>query len=271
VAAFVVAVALAGAYAVKGRRASAGDAGGSSTQNMKMAVLMSRDDVDQCVLSSDGRYLAYVTAAEEKTSLNVRQVRTGGDVRILPPQEFPVRGISFSPDGDYVYYLNQDPVSPSYSALFQVPSLGGAPRKVFFDVDTAATFSPDGSRLCFRRGKPDVKADTLVVGELATGKDRELLRIAAPVNFASSPAWAPDGKSVAVALQRRRRGPQHFGRSHRRRKRSSGDGRPRPLPFVFMDSLAWLPGGCGDRVRQPRRISGPPDLPYRLPGRGPAD
>jgi Tol biopolymer transport system component len=194
-AAVLVVTGLVGGYVVMSRRGPA--VGGAAAPDMKMTVLMSRDDLQEVVISSDGRYLAYVTSAEEKTSLNVRQVRTGGDVRILPPQEFRIRGISFSPDGDYVYYLNEDPVSPSYSALFQVPSLGGTPRKVFFDVDTAASFSPDGSRVCFRRGAPNLNADTLVIGDLGTGKDRELARVTTPVQFVSAPAWSPDGQRIA--------------------------------------------------------------------------
>jgi Tol biopolymer transport system component len=122
-------------------------------------------------------------------------------VTILPPQEYAIRGVSFSPDGDYLYYLNQDPGSPNYSALFQVPSLGGTPRKVAFDVDTAAQLSPDGSRICFRRGRPQDKVDTLVIADLASGKERELVRIAVPEYFNSAPWWSPDGRRVAIALQ----------------------------------------------------------------------
>ena len=232
---------VAGGYFLLGHRASTGPGSGPAAPDMKMRVLMSRDDIEEFVLSSDGRYLAYVTSEAGKTSLNVRQVRTGGDVRILPPQEFAIRGVSFSPDGDYLYYLNQDPVSASYSALFQVPSLGGTPRKVFFDVDTAAGVSPDGSRLCFRRGKPDVKSDTLVVGDLQTGKDRELIRIALPENFVSAPAWSPDGKLVAVAVQTvaggfRTRISVIDVESGSRETLGSE-------PFTFADSPAWLPDG----------------------------
>ena len=237
----VLVAVLAGGYIVSKNRASTAGGAAASAPDMKMTVLMSRDDIGESVLSSDGRYLAYVTSAEEKTSLNVRQVRTGGDVRILPPQEFLIRGVSFSPDGDYVYYLNQDPVSPSYSALFQVPSLGGTPRKVFFDVDTSAGVSPDGTRLCFRRGMPHLKSDTLVVGEPATGKDRELARVAFPVNFATSPAWSPDGKRVAVAVQSTEAGIRISVwvidvESGRRETVGSKS-------FSTMDSLAWLPEG----------------------------
>jgi len=241
VAAGLLVAGFAGAYLVMGHRRSAGNGAKAGVPDMKMTVLMSRDDINEFVLSSDGRYLAYVASAEEKTSLNVRQVRTGGEVRILPPQEYQIRGISFSPDGDYVYYLNQDPNSPSYSALFQVPSLGGTPRKIFFDVDTAAHFSPDGLRACFRRGKPDVQSDTLVVGDVQTGKDRELLRVPAPENFNSAPVWSPDGTRVAVAVQDTK------GGFKTKVSVIEVDGGRRETigseTFNFADSLAWLPDG----------------------------
>ena len=245
--AVLCAAGIAGAYLYMGRRAAPGRDGGRGGEggglDMKMSVLMSRDDIKESVLSGDGRYLAYVTSAEEKTSLNVRQVRTGSDVRILSPQEFAVHGVSFSPDGDYLYYLNQDPVSPNYQALFQVPSLGGTPRKIFFDVDTAACFSPDGSRLCFRRGKPDVKSDTLVIGDLQTGKDRELVRVAIPKSFSSAPSWSPDGKQVAVALQTPEGGLQCSISVIDVESGRETTIQPKPISFFFMGSIAWLPGG----------------------------
>jgi serine/threonine protein kinase/Tol biopolymer transport system component len=243
IAAAVVLVALAaGAWALRGRISAGGAAGVSQgAREMKMSVLMSRDDLGEAVLSSDGRYLAYVTVTEEKTALNVRQVRTGSDVRILPPQEYAIHGVSFSPEGDYLFYLNQDPDSPAYRALFQVPSLGGQPRKVAFDVDTAARVSPDGDRLCFRRNKPDVKADTLIVVELSSGKERELARLAVPENFASAPWWSPDGRRIAVAVQKAEGGLHTWvsviaveGGAQERL-----EGRP----FTFINSLAWLPDG----------------------------
>ena len=38
-------------------------------------------------ISPDGRYVVYALVDGEKQSLNVRQVATGSDVQILPPDE----------------------------------------------------------------------------------------------------------------------------------------------------------------------------------------
>jgi serine/threonine protein kinase len=118
----------AGLYSWMGRSDS-DSASVTASQQMKLSPLMSRNDLKEAVLSGDGRYLAYVTSTGDRTSLDVRQVRTGSDAQVLPPQEFPVRGISFSPDGDYLYFLNRDAASPNYSALYQVASLAGPQRK----------------------------------------------------------------------------------------------------------------------------------------------
>jgi Tol biopolymer transport system component len=77
----------------------------------------------------------------------VRQVATGSDVEVLPARDAALESPSFSPDGNYVFYLTRRPDSPNYRALFQVPSLGGTPRERAFDVDSRASFSPDGKQI----------------------------------------------------------------------------------------------------------------------------
>jgi Tol biopolymer transport system component len=227
-----------GLYGLLGRGSSAGAGGSAGGQDLRMSVLMSRDDLAATALSGDGRYLAYVTVRDRKASLNVRQVRTGSDVVILPDSETRLGGLRFSPDGDYLYYLNRDPASPNYQALFQVASLGGAPRKMIFDVDSAATFSPDGKRIGFRRGKIDIGADTMVVADVDTGKERELLRIKNPETFNADPAWSPDGRTIAVVVQS-----TAGGAKMRLMAVDAESGKSAPIgtrTWLVVDSLGWM-------------------------------
>jgi serine/threonine protein kinase len=256
-----------GLYSLIGRTGSEPSSAPVS-QQMKISTLMSRNDLDEAVLSGDGRYLAYVTSVGDRASLNVRQVRTGSDAQVLPPQEFAFGGISFSPDGDYLYFLNRDPQSPNYSALFQVASLGGTPRKVAFDVDSALTFSPDGKRICFRRGLLG-EGDSLVIAELETGKERELIRIKGPetfdpLNLHASPAWSPDGRRIAMTMASAVGGLHTWiaaidVESGERKNVGS-------QTWLYADSLGWLPDGSaifvsafvlGSRGSQIYRLSFP--------------
>jgi serine/threonine protein kinase len=229
-----------GLFVLSGRGGTDGSAA-STVQDLKMSVLMSRDDLLATTLSGDGRYLAYVTVQDRRTSLNVRQVRTGSDVVILPDSESQITGISFSPDGDYLYYLNRDPKSPNYSALFQVPSLGGTPRKVIFDIDSAAAFSPDGKRACFRRGHIDVGTDSLVVAELEGGKEREILTIRNPEQFVAPPSWSSDGKTVVVAIQSPAGGLK--ARLQAVDVESGKTGQVGTRTWVNVTSVRWMPDG----------------------------
>jgi len=219
---------------------------GAEPQQMRISVLMSRSDLKEAVLSADGRYLAFVASTGDRWSLNVRQVRTGSDAEILAPQAAEIQGIVFSRDGDYLYFRNQDPQYPNYGALFQVASLGGAPRKVAFDVDSAATLSPDGKRFCFRRRLPADNADSLVIVEPEKGLERELIRIARPESFANpfttgAVAWSPDGARIAVAVL------SLTGGAHSRIAVIGVESGKREWvgsqAWLFVDSLGWLPDG----------------------------
>jgi eukaryotic-like serine/threonine-protein kinase len=170
-------------------------------ESVRMNSLMSDSQVSGATLSGDGRYLAYVKGPAGEWSLWVRQIATGSDVQILPPQTDGISGVSFSPDGNYLYYLGRDPVTPDYRALFEVASLGGTSRKRLFDVDTALSFSPDGRRAAFQRGVPQEQKDLLMVVDLQTGEETVLATVVQPENFPFlRPAWSPDGSKIVTLL-----------------------------------------------------------------------
>ena len=56
-------------------------------QGMKISRLTQSGNATNVAISPDGRYVVYVLREGEKQSLNVRQVATGSDVQILPPDE----------------------------------------------------------------------------------------------------------------------------------------------------------------------------------------
>jgi Tol biopolymer transport system component len=209
---------------------------------LRISAISNPGVVNGAAISPDGRYIAYAVTREGKRALWVRQVATGSDVQILPPQDFFVTGLTFSPDGNYLYYQSADPDRDGYNAIFEVPSLGGNPRKRAYDVDSRISFSPDGKQVCFRRGVPQKQEDHLVVLDLSSGKERVLAKATLPVTLAE-PAWAPDGKRIAAIEAR---GGTALGQSVVTFRVE--DGRREPVAknaWVQLNGLAWMPDGKG--------------------------
>jgi len=148
-------------------------------------------------ISSDGRYAAYVVAGDGQ-SLWLRQITTASNVQIVPPSDVRYDAVSFSPDGNYIYYVTY-PAAANIASLYQVPVLGGGPRKLVEDIDTAPTFSKDGATFAFLRGLQAPEATAVMLADASGNNVRELMRRSAPQAFQmDAMAWSPDGSVLAA-------------------------------------------------------------------------
>ena len=196
----VVAAVTFGIYQM--RQAGTPDRAPVPFESMQLTRLTSSGKVTWAAIAPDGKYVAQVLIDDAgHFSMSVRQVATGSDVQVIAPSPLPFSFVTFSPDGNYIYYSQYDSASGTgYGTLFQVPTLGGPPRKLAFDVDTHVTFSPDGKQMAFVRGNPQVgQNDLMVTGSDGTG-ERLLLkyqRLGAPF----SPAWSPDGMKILMPVR----------------------------------------------------------------------
>jgi Tol biopolymer transport system component len=92
--------------------------------------------------SQDGKTLAVA---------RTQDIPTGSDTQILPPTAALYHSLTFSPDGNYVYFSKAGISSQSECDLYRTPVLGGTPQLILRDLDTGITFSPDGRRICSRQ------------------------------------------------------------------------------------------------------------------------
>ena len=167
------------------------------SRQMTLIKLPMTTGVREAAVSPDGKYVATVVVDGGKHSISVRQVINSSEVRIVPAAEEQYRGLVFSPDGNYVYYLKQD---RNTGTLFQVPALGGTARKLIPNVDTPVSFSPNGSQLAFVRRKADVRA-LIIAGSDGTDAKEFLINMQTNIFGISSdlnngPAWSPDGEVI---------------------------------------------------------------------------
>jgi Tol biopolymer transport system component len=63
--------------------------------------------------------------------------------------------LTFSPDGNSVYFVRSRTEIGSFKDLYATPVLGGHARLWARDIDSPVSFSPDGRQFVYTQGFPD--------------------------------------------------------------------------------------------------------------------
>jgi serine/threonine protein kinase len=179
----------------------AGESKNEPFQSIKITRLTTSGKASLAAISPDGKYVVHVVAEGERRSLWTRQVATTSNVMIVPPADVGYRGITFSKDGNYVDYVINGDDNPN-GALFEIPVLGGTPRKILSDLASAVTYSPDGKQLAFVRQFHEVGEEVLMVAN-ADGSGERKLSIRRGDDFfitleGVAPSWSQDGTIIAM-------------------------------------------------------------------------
>jgi Tol biopolymer transport system component len=199
VAAIVVVIATAGAATWWMRGPSEPAAPASRPfDDITLSRLTTTGTAGLAAMSLDGRYVAHVSIREGKQSLWLRQIATTSNVEVVPAEEVRYSGVTFSPDGNHIYYSTYAR-GQNLGILYQIGVLGGGARLVLEDVDTAVSFSPDGRQFAFIRGYPDSGKSGVIVANADGSGARELIARSLPLSFPlEGIAWSPDGRTIAV-------------------------------------------------------------------------
>ena len=143
-------------------------------------------------------YSTFTTTESGQQSLWMRHIATGSNKEILPAAESHYTGMTFSPDGSYLYFVRIEPQRPNIGVLYKIPVLGGNPQKLIDDVDSAVTFSPDGQQMAFVRNSSADANSKLIIAHSDGTNERVLATL--PIPGYNDPAWSPDGKTIAATV-----------------------------------------------------------------------
>ena len=193
VAVLAVVVLATGAYFWSNNRSR-----GFNLQNMKITQVTTTGNARTAALSPDRRYIVYVLRDGEQESLWVQQLATGSHVQILPPEQARFVAVSFTPDGNYVMFVRSDKSTVNFRYLYQMPVLGGTPKQLIRDIDSAPSFSPDGQQFAFVRGILNPPGNQVLIANADGSGEHSLVQRNGFGPGQMNVSWSADGKDLAV-------------------------------------------------------------------------
>jgi Tol biopolymer transport system component len=214
-------------------------------QKMKISRLTTTGKAAVAAISPDGKYVAHAMGGGDQQSLWLRHIVTGSDKEIVPTAGAPYTALTFSPDGNYIYFIRYD----AGGTLYRVPVLGDSIQKLGSDVDSGITFSPDGRQIAYIRGFPE-RDEALLITANADGADEQTLLTKHMADVLASsasdngPAWSPDGEAIAIALRKDEPDGKYWSVMTVRVK----DSAEQQITFEKwpeLGQLAWLSDGSG--------------------------
>jgi serine/threonine protein kinase/Tol biopolymer transport system component len=210
-------------------------------QNMKIARLTTTGKAIEAAISPDGKYVAYVTDDGGEQSIWIKHIVTSSVAQIAPPTPARFSGLTFSLDGNYVYYVRTEETKP-VNMLYQIPVLGGTPKKIIERVHGTITLSPDGSRIAFPRWAPmDFGRKMLIVANTDGSNERELASRKVPEMLVNT-AWSPDGKLIACTVTNSAEG---YALLVGVRADDGAETTVSSKKWISVGRIAWLPDGSG--------------------------
>ncbi len=211
-------------------------------QNFEISQITKNGKSTLAAISPDGKYILSEQRDAGKSSLWLRHVPTNSDTQVIAPEDAIYQSLSFSPDGNYIYFRRAGSGVRDYWVLMRAPVLGGTPQVVIKDIDTGQTFSPDSKRIAFMRANdPDLGKFQLGIAN-ADGSGEKMLAGGPVSDRPQELAWSQNGKQIASV--RSQVGDQ-LSAIELYDTASGQVEKTVPFKDKWLEEQAWLPDGSG--------------------------
>ncbi len=189
----LIAAASYGAYAFLHRAPTA-----VPFRNFSVTQVTNTGTVFLAAISPDGKFVVSANTGNGKQSLWLRNIPTGGDTAIIPASADSVyQNLSFSPDGNFIYFETATDNTLTRQNLYRATVLGGTPQLIVRDIDSPITFSPDGKRMAYMRYSTAEAGKWQLLSANIDGSGEKALSSGEASSVTISVAWSPDGKRIA--------------------------------------------------------------------------
>jgi serine/threonine protein kinase/Tol biopolymer transport system component len=156
--------------------------------------------VTQAAISADGKYLLQALDEGGSQSLWLRHIPTSTNKEVVAPARTRYEGLTFSPDGNYIYFVRRNEENEAESVLYSATVLGGEPHVVINDVDSPISFSPDGRYFVFLRELHNAPTWDLLLARSDGTIEKPVFSGRPLPSDSHVPAWSPDGKTIVIPI-----------------------------------------------------------------------
>jgi Tol biopolymer transport system component/DNA-binding winged helix-turn-helix (wHTH) protein len=200
--------------------------------------------VHHSVLSSDGKYVAYTNLVNGKESIWLRSLETSDNTPIIPPSDDLYLGLTFSKDGETLFFTRKSNQANEVAGLYRIPVFGGVPVKIAERCEGGITVSPDDKQILFVRYEPGIHDSNKLVVIDVDGQNEHEIKTSESPNVFWANAFSPDGKTIAAAYGHARNASQQMslveigietGEQHELT----------PEKFFHIKDIEWLPNKSG--------------------------
>jgi serine/threonine protein kinase len=143
-------------------------------------------------ISPDGRSVAFTAAVAGKRQLFVQLIAGGAPLQITRDPADHERP-RWSPDSSSILYFSPAVSGAVQGSIWEIPALGGQPRRIVNSVGGADVSLTDGRLALFRLAKEGIQ----LVTAPRDGSRFDVVAEFPPFSYFLYPRWSPDGRWIA--------------------------------------------------------------------------